>query len=267
MSYSIIDTHCHLDIIESQGQTVSESLKKAKSAGVQKIIQIGIDPERNRKAKEISSSFSSELDIFYTLGCHPADYLEISEKDSETVLSQISESISDPKMAGIGEIGLDYYHDKTNMEGQKIRFRQYLEKSIELNCPVVIHSRDAAEDTYSILKEYSGKARGVIHCFTYDTEYALKFFNLGYFISFSGILTFNSAKEIQKAASAVPLEGILIETDAPFLAPTPHRGRRNEPAYMPQILEKLFSLRDESNIEVEEKIYENSLKFIERKGI
>ena len=121
--------------------------------------------------------------------------------------------------------------------------------------------------TYKVLKDYKGKGFGVIHCFAYNAEYALKFVELGYYISFSGVVVFKNAQDIQEAARQVPLESILIETDAPYLAPPPHRGKRNDSSNLPFILEKMFSLRTEANHKVEQTIYENSLKFIHRKAV
>ncbi|EMO06896.1 hydrolase, TatD domain protein [Leptospira interrogans serovar Icterohaemorrhagiae str. Verdun HP] len=132
--------------------------------------------------------------------------------------------------------------------------------------PVVIHSRDAKEDTISILKNFRDQAFGVIHCFTYDYLTAKTLVDIGYYISFSGIVAFKNATEIQEAAQKLPLECILIETDAPFLAPPPFRGKRNEPSYMKFILDKMFSLRKESNSDVENKLFENSIKFMNRKA-
>jgi TatD DNase family protein len=265
MNYSLIDTHCHLDIIEAQGQDISVSLEKSQTAGVKKIVQIGINLDRSLAAKRIALDTKTEIDLSYTIGCHPADNIESPEIEE---ISSMIESCKDEKnFVGIGEIGLDYYHKKETKESQFKTFHHFMEISVKHALPVVIHSRDAAEDTYRVLKDYKGKGFGVIHCFAYNSEYALKFVELGYYISFSGVVVFKNAQDIQEAARQIPLENILIETDAPFLAPPPHRGKRNDSSNLPFILEKMFSLRTEANHKVEESIYENSLKFIHRKAV
>ncbi len=263
--YSIIDTHCHLDIIQEQGQEIAQSVRNAKDSGIKKIVQIGIDLESSRKAKELSQKYSDdEIEILYSIGCHPTETHEFPKK--EEILQLVQESVTDPKLCAIGEIGLDYYHDASTKPYQVEVLHSFLEASSEHSLPVVIHSRDAAEDTVSLLKEHRDKAFGVIHCFTYDYPTAKKLVDLGYYISFSGILVFKNARDIQEAAEKLPLESILIETDAPFLAPPPFRGKRNEPAYTKFVLEKMFSLRKEPNAEVEKVLYQNSIKFTQRKA-
>lgn len=262
--YSIIDTHCHLDIIEEQGLTIEQSLRNAKESGIKKIVQIGIDLESSVKAKGLSETYSEQdLEIFYSIGCHPTESHEFPKK--EEILSLVKENLSDSRLCAIGEIGLDYYHDASKKAEQADILHSFLDASGEYKLPVVIHSRDAGEDTVSILKEHRDRAFGVIHCFTYDYSTAKRLVDLGYYISFSGILTFKNARDIQEAAEKLPLECMLIETDAPFLAPPPFRGKRNEPAYTKFVLEKMFSLRKEPNAEVERSLFLNSEKFIQRK--
>lgn len=265
MNYSLIDTHCHLDIIEAQGQEISVSLEKSRAAGVKKIVQIGINLDRSQAAKRIALETNTDIDLSYTIGCHPADNINLPE--IEEISNMIESSVEEKKLVGIGEIGLDYYHQKETKESQFRTFHHFMEMSVKHSLPVVIHSRDAAEDTYQVLKKYKGKGFGVIHCFAYNAEYALKFVELGYYISFSGVVAFKNATDIHEAARQIPLESILIETDAPFLSPPPHRGKRNDSSNLPFILEKMFSLRTEANHKVEETIYENSLKFIKRAAI
>lgn len=265
MNYSLIDTHCHLDLIETQGQDITTSLEKSKVAGVKKIVQIGINLERSKIARQIANETQTDIELSYTIGCHPAD--NIDSPEIEDISKMIEDKLEEKNFVGIGEIGLDYFHKTETKDSQIKTFHHFMEISVKHALPVIIHSRDAAEDTYQILKKYKGKAFGVIHCFTYNTEFALKYAELGYYISFSGILAFKNATDIQEAARQVPLESILIETDAPYLSPPPHRGKRNDSSNMPFILEKMFALRNEANHKVEEKLYENSLKFIQRKAV
>lgn len=260
----MIDTHCHLDIIEEQGQNIDISLQKSAAAGVKKLVQIGINYESSVLSKNISLKHSSEdLDIYYTIGCHPAYKEGFPERDE--IINLIESNLDDRKFVGIGEIGLDYFHEKDSMPAQKEILNTLLEVARKEKMPIIIHSRDAAEDTYQALKKWNGEVHGVIHCFTYDYEYAKKFADLGFFISFSGIVAFKNASDIHDAARKLPLDSIMIETDAPFLSPPPFRGKRNDSSNLVYILEKIFSLRDEPNSTIETAIFENSLKFINRK--
>lgn len=262
---SIIDTHCHLDIIQSQGLEIADSLKNAAESGVKKILQIGIDLESSIRARSIANGYSNDsLEIRYSIGCHPTETHEFPNK--EEILKFVYENLGDSKLSAIGEIGLDYYHTADTKKQQEEILEAFLECSSKTQLPVVIHSRDAKEDTISILKNFRDKAFGVIHCFTYDYLTAKTLVDIGYYISFSGIVAFKNAIEIQEAAQKLPLECMLIETDAPFLAPPPFRGKRNEPSYMKFILDKMFSLRKESNSDVENKLFENSIKFMNRKA-
>ena len=265
MAYSLIDTHCHLDIIQEQGQEIYQSLEKSAEAGVKKIVQIGIDLPSSIRAKQISETHSNtSLKIHYTLGCHPTETHEFPNADE--ILNLAKDNLNDPQFTGIGEIGMDLYHNATEREAQRSVLHKFLEFSAKEKLPVVIHSRDAFEDTYEGLKEFKGQAFGVIHCFTYNYEIGKKFVDLGYYVSFSGIVAFKNATDIHEAAKRLPLESLLIETDAPFLAPPPHRGKRNDSSNMPFILERMFGLREESNVKVEETLYLNSEKFINRKA-
>ena len=262
--YSIVDTHCHLDIVENQGLSITDSVKNAAESGVTDIIQIGIDFQSSQKAQEISQTFSdNRMTIHYTQGLHPTDIQTAA--DFTELEALIRKNHNDPLLVGIGEIGLDLYHDTSRLALQEETLNRFLQLASELSLPVVIHSRDAAEETYRALHNFKDQVFGVIHCFTYDYEYAKRFVDLGYYISFSGIVAFKNAREIQEAAAKLPLGSILIETDAPFLAPPPNRGKRNEPSNMLHILEKLISLREEDESHVERQIYQNSQNFIRRK--
>jgi TatD DNase family protein len=261
----IIDTHCHLDILEKQGLSIEASMQNAKDAGIETIVQIGIDYETSIRAKEIAGLYTGNgVEVYYTIGCHPAD--DIGREEIEHITNFLKDNRHDARLVGVGEIGLDYYHKK-NFKEQEENFRRFVELSIEYQMPIIVHSRDAAADTLSILESYRGRAFGVIHCFTYDNEYAQKFCDLGYYISFSGIVTFKNALSIQEAAKNIPLEHLLVETDAPFLAPSPHRGKRNESSYTPLVLKKVVDLRHIDPIIAKESIYKNSMKFIQRKAV
>lgn len=258
-----IDTHCHLDLIAEQGQDIPVTLEKSKKAGVQKIVQIATDLSSSRAAQKIAETYNNaDLKLYYTIGCHPTEKEGFSEGDE--ILNFASTKLDDPAFMGIGEIGLDLFHDAESLVAQEEVLEKFLDFAGNHKLPVVIHSRDAAKETLTALSRFKGKTFGVIHCFTYDFEAAKAFLDLGYYISFSGIVSFKSAKDIQEAASKLPLNSILIETDAPFLSPVPFRGKRNDPSHIVHTLEKVLSLRDEPNQEIIDVLLENSNKFIGR---
>ncbi len=264
MISAIVDTHCHLDLLQEKGLEISQALFNAKQHGIKQIIQIGIDESSSLHALEIAERFSDEIQIYFTIGCHPCH--QVQDSEIEKIICLTENLRSHPKFVGIGEIGLDYYHLQEKKRQEDV-FRKFIELSIQLGVPIVVHSRDAAEDTYQILSQYKNQVFGTIHCFAYNLEYAKKFIDLGFYISFSGILTFRNAKEIQEAASKIPLQNILVETDAPYLAPMPHRGKRNEPSYTSYVMKHLFHLRSEPKQKVEEQVFQNSQNFIHKKRV
>ena len=264
--FNIVDTHCHLDLIEKKGQEIEITLQKAKKSNVKKILQIATDLESSKKAKEISDIYSSsELEIFYTIGCHPTEVFSSVNLDDFFELLKLN--LNDKKLTGIGEVGLDLYHSKKTQKEQEMIFHKFIQASIESKLPLSIHSRNCYIETKNILKEYKGKIFGVMHCFSYDYKAAKELIDCGFYVSLSGILTFKNAREIQETASKLPLETILLETDAPFLAPTPYRSKMNEPYYLPQILEYFLQLRIEKNEKIEETLFQNSLDFLNRKSL
>jgi TatD DNase family protein len=227
----MIDSHCHLEMFEDK----EEVIKKAQSVGVSSIITISSDIESIEESIKIADTYPM---VYTTVGIHPHYASEVNN----SVLKKIFEKSRHPKVVAIGEIGLDYYYNNSPKEVQKKVFIEQLNLAKEIGLPVVIHSRDAFEDTYEILKE-DQISSGVMHCFSGTAEQAKKFVELGFFISISGVVTFKNAKKIKKVASYIPDENILIETDAPYLAPEPMRGKKNEPAYLPYIAEALANLR------------------------
>lgn len=271
MNPRIIDTHCHLDIIQEHGQSIPDSLRKSSQAQVDKILQIGIDWESSLLAKKIAhENYSHSLGditppaIHYTIGCHPTETHEFPK--TKEIQALVKENLPDSKLSAIGEIGIDLYHTADSKNQQIEVLEEFLNLAEETELPVVIHSRDGFQETYDTLARWKTRVHGVIHCFTYDYNSAKKFVDLGYYISFSGVLVFKNAVDIHDAARKLPLDTILVETDAPFLAPPPHRGKRNDSGNLPIILEKMFSLREEHNQIIEKRIYLNSEKFLNRKA-
>lgn len=263
MNPLIIDTHCHLDLLEEQGLSITDALKKSKNYGITNIYQIGINYQSSLNSKDIAHKYSTIIDLNYTIGCHPA--ANVSQQELDQIIALVEINKDDNKLIGIGEIGLDYHHNPGTQDSQIEKFRRCMQLACDYDYPVVIHSRDASLDTIQIIKEFSGKVQGIIHCYTYNYEIARKFIDCGYFISFSGIVTYKSATDIQDTAKRIPLESILIETDAPYLAPMPHRGKRNDSSYLVHTMEKILSLRLESNQKVQETIFQNSKSLLHRK--
>lgn len=229
----MIDSHCHLEMF---GEEVSEVIKRASEAGITKIITIASDIESLDKVIEIANQYPM---VYATVGIHPHD-----AKDwNRDIKSRIFELSRHPKVIAIGEVGLDYHYNNSPKEIQQKVFMEQIEISKEICLPVVIHSRDAFEDTIGILKE-SGIKEGVMHCFSGNVPQAKKAIELGFFISISGVITFKNSKIIKEVAQFIPDEFLIIETDAPYLAPEPMRGKRNEPAFLRFITKALAEIRE-----------------------
>ncbi|MFL1781101.1 TatD family hydrolase [Candidatus Hepatincolaceae symbiont of Richtersius coronifer] len=243
----LIDSHCHLGFKElgDHGPETYEILKLAKQNGVGLILDIATDIKNFNSYLNFSrNQFNNEYPIIYTaLGIHPLhvkDNLNFKKSDIESHLAN-------KKIIALGETGLDYYYSIENMEAQKDFFRQHIELAASNDLPLIIHSRQAEADTINILKESNQKFTnviGVMHCFTGNLEFAVKALDLGFYISFSGILTFKNAEDIKEVAKFVPVDKILIETDAPYLAPPPHRGVINQPSYLKHTFDFLCNLRE-----------------------
>lgn len=234
-----VDSHCHLDFPEYANQ-VPALLERMKAAGVTHAMCISVDmPD----FPNVLALVKAHENLFATVGTHP-DY----ENTPEPSEDQLVELANHPKILAIGETGLDYYRigDRTydQMEWQRERFRTHIRAAKRANKPLIIHTRSASEDTIRILKEEGGgQVAGVMHCFTETWDVAQAAMELGFYISFSGIVTFKNAKELQETCKKVPLDRMLIETDAPFLAPIPHRGKINEPAWVSHVGEFIANLR------------------------
>lgn len=233
-----VDVHCHLDRLEGGSDF---ALKLAQTAGVKKIITIGTEPEDLPIVLELAEKYAP--DVYCTLGVHPHEGVKYS-KDVETFLRQ---NASKPSVVAIGEIGLDYHYDQSPREEQRFAFRDQLKIAADMNLPVEIHTRDAEEDTIAILKEFKGSVTGLIHCFTGSAWLAQQSLDLGFNISISGIVTFKSATDIRNTVqNIIPLDRLHVETDAPFLAPVPMRGKSNTSAYMVHTAQVVADLKNVS---------------------
>lgn len=249
----MIETHCHLDYLKAE--PLEEILKKIKEAGINKIVTIGVDPQNLDKVMELSNTYE---EIYFTQGIHPHDAKEATDVEFNKIISRAPM----PKMVAVGEIGLDYHYNNSPPEIQRIVFEKQLQLACDLNLPVVIHTRDADEDTKAILKNFSGqlKCKGVIHSFTATLELAQFVLDEGFYIGFNGIITFKKAENVQEVVKLTPPERILFETDSPFLTPVPHRGKENAPFYLPFIAAKIAELKSLNLDQLKSQVLENSLK-------
>ena len=248
----IFETHCHLDYLKEN--TLKDVFEKSAVAGVNKFLTIAVEPDNYDVVRELSERFEN---VFYTQGTHPHD----AKLMNDEAYKKIRERASDPKMLAVGEIGLDYHYDNSPRETQKEVFSKQLQLASELNKPVVIHSRDADLDTMDILDLHVRKLerKGVIHSFTSGPELAQFAIDRDFYLGFNGIITFKSAKEVRAIVKMTPLKNILLETDAPFLTPVPHRGKENAPFYLPHIAEKIAEIKEVSIDEVITQCYQNSM--------
>ncbi|MEA3065492.1 MAG: TatD DNase family protein [Sphingomonadales bacterium] len=233
------DSHCHLNykgLVEEQ-QAV---LARARAAGVEAMLNIST---RQSEWDEVIGLAEREADVWASVGIHPHE----ADAHPDVQTATLVERAAHPRVVGIGESGLDYYYDHSDRDRQRASFRAHIAAARETGLPIIVHTRDAEADTHHILREEmrNGAFCGVIHCFTASQDFADKALELGLFVSISGIVTFKNAKDLQESAKTIPSDRLLIETDAPFLAPVPHRGRPCEPAFVADTARFLASLRGE----------------------
>jgi TatD DNase family protein len=234
----IIDSHCHLDFADYTDDRATV-LARAREAGVVAMVSIGSGRDL-ASARDAVALAGREPDIFASVGIHPHDAAGMTE-ETWTELDALARA---PRVVGIGETGLDYHYDRSPRDVQQAVFRRFVALARAARLPIICHIRDAHLDAAEILRaEGAAEVGGVIHCFTGGVADARRYLDLGFHLSFSGILTFKNAGDIREAAVAAPADRIMVETDAPYLAPIPHRGKRNEPSYIVKTLELLATLR------------------------
>lgn len=236
----LIDSHCHLNykgLIEDQENV----LERARAAGIDLMLNIAT---RESEWDAVLDTAIRAPDVWATVGIHPHEADEHPHVDT----AKLVERAAHPRVVGIGETGLDYYYDHSDRDRQQKSFRAHIAASRDTGLPLIVHTRDAEEDTLAIMRDEMGKGAypGVIHCFTASGAFADAAMALGFYISISGIVTFKSAKDLQETAARLPLDRLLVETDSPFLAPVPHRGRPCEPAFVADTARFLATLRGES---------------------
>lgn len=247
----MIDSHCHLfsedypdidNVLEKMGENI--------------VIVSGVDDNTNKEVLELCKKYKN---VYGTIGIHPENV------DSEYSLEFIKEHLSDEKIIGIGEIGLDYYYDKSKKSEQILLFCKQIEIAMSFNKPIVVHSRDAIHDTYEIIKKYNYGEKTVIHCFSSSLEMAYKFIELGCFLGIGGVLTFKNSLKLKDIVFNINIKNILLETDSPYLTPVPYRGHRNEPYNVFYVANEISKIK---NIDVEDVLKitkENTIKLFDIK--
>jgi TatD DNase family protein len=249
----MIDSHCHLDFTEYANDR-ADVLGRARAAGVSAFVCIG-SGEDTGSARRAAALAALEPDVFAAVGVHPHDVATMSDAD----WVELDGLARAARVVGVGETGLDYHYDRSPRDVQRLAYERFVALARAVGRPVISHVRDAHDDAVAILRRAgAAEVGGVIHCFTGGVPEARKYLDLGHHLSFSGILTFKNAQPIREAAAFAPLERILIETDAPFLAPIPHRGKRNEPAYIVETLRVLAEVRGADAAVVEAATAENT---------
>ena len=246
----MIDSHCHLDH-EPLHENLEDIINRSKAIGITKLLTICTTLE---SFEIIKSIVKKDKMIYGTYGIHPHE-TENNLVDKQTIVRAINEN---EKIIGIGETGLDFFYNHSDRERQISSFKAHIEASIELNIPIIIHSREAEKETFDIINSYkNNNLKILMHCFTGSLEFSKKLLNLNAFFSASGIITFNNSMELQSTFKTIPLEKLLIETDSPFLAPTPMRGKKNEPSFIKYTVEKLSTIKDKNINDIIDSTTEN----------
>jgi len=232
MSY-LIDTHCHLDMLEGE---LDEFINNARMNNVEKIIIPAIEPKDFQKIIDIAETYEN---VFAMLGVFPSEAAKWND-DTEDLIKELSKN---KKIVAIGEIGLDYYWDKSFIDLQKDIFIKQIILANKLNLPIVVHNREAHKDTFDILSEYNKTSKVLFHCFSGSPEFALECVKKGWYIALGGVVTFKNAQKMKDVAKVVPDDKLVLETDAPYLTPVPFRGKQNEPAYVKYTAEEMAKIR------------------------
>ncbi len=247
----IFDSHTHLNA-EQFNDDIPETIERANELGVTKMAVVGFDMPTIEKSLQLSQDYPN---IYSIIGWHPTE----AGSYTKEIEAKLQEQLTQPKVVALGEIGLDYHWMEDPKEVQAKIFRRQIAIAKEMKLPISIHTREALEDTYAILKEEDVRdIGGIMHSFSGDFEWAKRFLDLGMHLSFSGVVTFKKATDVQEAAMNAPLDRMLVETDAPYLAPVPYRGKRNEPGYTRYTVEKIAELRKQTMEEVAGQTWKNA---------
>lgn len=262
MHNKIFETHAHYEDVKFDSDR-EELLASLPKQNIEYVINVGSNLETTNKSIELAKQYDY---IYAAIGVHPSDVEELDESSYDV----LEKAAKFEKTVAIGEIGLDYYWDKEPAVQAKQRewFKRQMLLAKQHNLPVIIHSRDAAEDTMRVMKEIKAEEiPGVIHCYSYSVEMAKEFIKMGYYIGIGGVVTFKNAKKLKEVAAEIPLERILLETDCPYMAPEPHRGERNSSLYLPYVVEKLAEIRNISKEEIISTTNQNARKLFLSGGV
>ncbi|MGB1009323.1 MAG: TatD family hydrolase [Thiolinea sp.] len=251
-NHPIIETHCHLDYLEGEG--LNDALSSAAAVNIERIITIAVSPDN---LDIVMGMIQQHDQVWGTQGIHPHDANEYTDEVDAVIRAN---AVHDRVLA-IGEIGLDYYYDHSDRAKQRDAFERQLQIAIDMDMPIVVHTREADEDMQSILQNFVGQMpkRGVIHSFTSGMALAEYCLGEGFCLGFNGISTFNKAENVREVIAATPAEQILFETDAPYLTPVPYRGRKNEPKYLPFVAEKVAEVKGVGVDELLPQVWQNSM--------
>jgi TatD DNase family protein len=239
----LVDVHAHYDDKRYSGDR-DEVIEKVRQSGVDRVINSGANIRSSKASVELAQKYDF---IYATVGVHPPD----AARTPENTIEILAELLKNKKVSAIGEIGLDFYRDFSDRDSQRQWFSKQMDLAADARYPVVIHDRDAHKECLDMAKKYKGAVKGIFHCFAGSVEMARELSKLGYMMSFGGVATFSNAKTCREVIKDLPLEHILLETDCPYLAPHPHRGKRNDSSYLPLIA---FCIADMKNIGIEEVI-------------
>lgn len=248
----IIDNHTHLNDEPFRGKE-EYYLDRAKKLCVTKVICAGQDPDFNERAIDLAQRFDN---VYAMVGLNP----DIAKNYDQEAEDKLIEQLQMPKVVALGEVGLDYYWDESPHEKQQEVFKRQIEIAHELKMPVDIHTRDAFEDCYKILKESNLEYGAILHSFNGGVDWLNKFLDLNVMFSYSGVVSFTKATEVHESAKAVPMDRFMVETDAPYLTPKPYRGKQNEPAYVRYVAEAIAKIKDISLEEVADATYKNTVR-------
>ena len=254
----LVDSHCHLDYLERDGD-LDDALQRARDCGIRTMVTICTKVTEFSVVHEIAERYE---DVWCTVGIHPHD----AANEPEVSAEQLIDLAQNPKVIGIGETGLDYYYENSPREDQERNFRTHIHAARKTGLPLIVHTRDADQDTIKVLTEeyQKGNYSGLIHCYSSSPEVADKSIKLGFYISVAGILTFKNATELQYTVTRLPIDRLLVETDSPYLAPSPKRGKRNEPSYVAYTASKIAELKGLSETEVAAATTDNFFRLFTR---
>nr|WP_296265040.1 TatD family hydrolase [uncultured Merdimonas sp.] len=246
----IFETHAHYDD-EQFDPDRDELLHSMAAGGIGTIVNVSASFDSCRKVVDLVQNYPF---MYAAVGVHPDEVGELDEQK----LDEMRKLCADPKVVAVGEIGLDYYWDKESRELQRHWFVRQLELARELELPVLIHSREAAADTMEVMKQYAEGLKGVIHCYSYSAEMAKEYVKMGFYIGVGGVVTFKNGRKLKETVETIPLTSIVLETDCPYMAPVPYRGKRNSSLYLPYVAEEIASLKQVSYEEVVDQTEKNA---------